>query len=372
MRARSALVPTGALLLSCLAASQVGASEAGDPLHPEAVAVWSASCEFVTHRKVDPIVAWDDEPTDHMHTFAASDDPGPYKKMKPSELRAGAENECESPDLGEIDPSLPYIPDKSSYWTPALTSTNIIPKEWTDPLAILIYYRNAGVDPDTIHAFPQDLAIVAGDAGATLTNKQSRVVMDWSCVAPQVGGGVSNEVEFNKVIPASCPKELVNPTDPTDRSYFRLRLVVYFPNCVNEEAYYRDHFMTKILDEDVSYAEDISSPPGEWTKECKVEGEVPIPQVQVGFRWELNTQMGVKSLLGDSSKWDLTSLKISSDNGADQEDGVSAHTDFMSGWSTSEIDTLMKTCFWSAAKGGIGPNKCGAIAEDTGPWYGQN
>jgi hypothetical protein len=80
--------------------------------------------------------------------------------------------------------------------------------------------------------------------------------------------------------------------------------------------------------------------------------------VQVGFRWDLTTGHGITN---DGTNWDLTSLKLASDQGSRQDDGVTAHMDFMSGWSTAELTRLMNTCFYSNAGNGM---HCGAIGGD--------
>lgn len=66
------------------------------------------------------------------------------------------------------------------------------------------------------------------------------------------------------------------------------------------------------------------------------------------------------------TSWDLTSLKLDSDH-AGQDDGISAHADFMSGWSDEQLDTLMEECYWRA---GPGPQNCGTIGQSTP--YGEN
>lgn len=72
----------------------------------------------------------------------------------------------------------------------------------------------------------------------------------------------------------------------------------------------------------------------------------------------------------DEPKWDLELLRLSSDSSA-QEGGATGHADFMSGWSATKIDRLMRACFWDTGHGGYGPNECGAISEQS-PLYGEN
>src|SRR5690606_4853389 len=91
-----------------------------------------------------------------------------------------------------------------------------------------------------------------------------------------------------------------------------------------------------------------------------------IPQIQVGFRWHLNPAMGIVTDPANNTQWDLSSLMVASDMTASQHHGVSAHADFMSGWSDDVLQDLMKTCYWSPSHNpaGTGPRHCGAIGGD--------
>jgi hypothetical protein len=251
------------------------------------------------------------------------------------------------------------IPDLSSYWAPALKSTNLSPMPWISPDKVLVYYRNAGVDPDTIRPFLQAFSFRAGDPDATLSSPQPARVLDWSCVAPKPDGALS-VVNSQSTIPLTCPKwrgpGMTNP--------YSLRLHVYFPNCIKFSTAVTVHGQWQPVD--YAYAADIVSPPGVYTKYCADAGYDAVPQVQVGVRWLLTAGTGITTKVGDPSKWDLSSLKVASDDSAGQDDGVSAHADFMSGWSTAQLDTLMKTCFWSGTHtpAGTGPRNCGTIRAD--------
>jgi hypothetical protein len=335
--------------------------------HPPSVAVWSAHCFFTAHEQIDPIEHFADPSSPHMHAFAAYETP--FDSQTPAILRAADPNDCLSPDLTQFggDP----VPDLSSYWAPALRSITLTPTEWIEPAAVLVYYRNAGVDPNTIVPFDEDFSYRAGNPSATLSNPQSDSVMQWSCVAHQVEG-VDNEINFGVTIPATCPKYL---GDPEDDNPYMLRLVVFFPNCINFGDVTEENGQWK--PNDAEYAVDIDDPDPEeqFTKHCSSEGYNPIPQVQIGYRWPLEAGSGIPTDPANNTQWDLSTLRLASDMGAsmDQLHGVTGHIDFMSGWSTTQLTELMKTCYWDSSHGGYSgsPRHCGAIG-DAAPFYGEN
>lgn len=255
-------------------------------------------------------------------------------------------------------------------WVPSLRSTNlsVFPRPWIDPETVLIYYRNAGVDPDTVNPFDQRFSYRAGDPTATLTDQQGPREMDWSCVANQIEGAGPNEVEFGQTIPESCPVWHGDASDPDNRSPYMVRLVVYFPNCVKDHTIENGQWKPTAPE----YAVNIPNPDPETpeiTKYCATTGYEPIPQVQIGFRWPLDLDSGITKVQNDSTRWDLTSLRLSSDDPlADQDDGVTGHIDFMSGWSTNQLADLMATCYTDESLGA--PRNCGAV--HAAPYYDQN
>lgn len=371
MKTRTVAVATAAGLAAAMwlvpgSASAIGGLADQIP----SVAVWSAKCYFVTHKQIDPIGDYGHVPSMHLHTFAGHDNPD--ASQTPADLRQTTAL-CNSPDLSNQDPNDPtlgVVPDLSSYWAPTLFSTNLPTVEPIAPAYVLAYYRNSGIDPDKMEAFPENYSTVAGDKTATLDKPQATDHVEWSCVAHDDPAG-PNEINFGATIPASCPRYLGSPDNP-----FYLRLVVYFPDCVDmEHVILRNGQWVSDYQE---YQEELPAPEQDAdhgiTHHCApAEGRTvtPIPQVQVGFRWPLTAAEGLTSTPGVSSAWDLTSLKVSSDDVThNQAHGVSAHIDFMSGWSDAALSKLMHTCFWSSAHHtggvadpGIGPNHCGYVAD---------
>lgn len=262
-------------------------------------------------------------------------------------------DDCNSPNL----PLDGTQPDRSEYWSPSLYSTNNAANTWATPSSVLIYYRNANVAPDDIVAFDRNFSIKAGISDATVDQRSDRI--RWSCVAAKHQGGSSNEIKFGATIPNSCSKYL----DGDTTNPFFLRLVVYFPNCVNFQSVDTSNGQWKPVNP--QYSGDIGGT-GKYTHGCKTAGYTPIPQVQVGFRWALRPGMGVTDAAGDPTSWNLSSLRLASDT-AGQPGGITAHMDFMSGWSTTQLTTLMKACFWDGQHmpAGAGPINCGTIGNLT-------
>jgi hypothetical protein len=244
---------------------------------------------------------------------------------------------------------------------PSLISTNILSPvaHYIEPIVANIYYRNVGVDPNTMVPFDGRFSFRAGDPHATAD--QSPVIMDWSCVANRVDDE-ENEVNFGQTIPQTCPKYL----DGDEENPFMLRLVVYFPNCLDKDTAVVDNGQWK--PRDWAYAVKIDDPDPEldFKWHCADEGYEAVPQVQVGVRWPLDPADGIVTDPSDSTKWDLSSLKLTSDMMMGQDDGISGHADFMSGWTDAELLELMKTCFWDSSHGGYtgSPRNCGAIGDD--------
>jgi hypothetical protein len=190
---------------------------------------------------------------------------------------------------------------------------------------------------------------------------QEPFIMDWSCVANRVDD-LENEVNIGPQIPETCPKYF----EGDEENPYMLRLVVYFPNCVDLSEF--DIVNGQWRPRNSTYAVKIDDPSHElrfgWR--CADPGYVPIPQVQIGVRWPLNAADGIVTDPEDNTQWDLTSLKLTSDMMIGQDDGISGHADFMSGWSDEQLLELMKTCYWDEDHGGYhgSPRNCGAIGDD--------
>lgn len=302
-----------------------------------------------------------------MHSF--SGEPFPTDDLTPAKLVADSDDACESPQV--LTPSSHVDADHSEYWAPSLHSTNSTPSPWIAPSSVLIYYRNAGVDPNTIVPFDPRFSLKAGDPDATEegTGEQTPEVMRWSCTSDTPKGIKNSQVNFQATIPTYCPK--VQFGDDGHRYPYYLRLVVYFPNCVSFDAAGGFVRHGEWIYNQTAYSTNIHDETKQWTRAC-TDNLVPIPQVQIGFRWALNSTDGITNDPLDTTQWDLSSLRLSSDMDG-QPGGISGHVDFMSGWTAEELSDLVKQCFWQddthpgGHPGGMGPQNCGAIGDGTPP-----
>lgn len=348
---RRYFLPLSVAALVCLGVpSALASGTSADPDGSDAA--WSAKCFFVANAQIDPIEHYGEPTSPHMHSFVG--EPGPTNILQPSVLRGDPVDDCNSPSLPAPDGSQP---DKSQYWAPSLYSTNK-PAVWARPSSVLIYYRDANVAPDSIVPFDRNYSIRAGKSDATVDQPADRI--RWSCVAAKHQGGSPNEIKFGATIPGTCSKYL----DGDTTNPFFLRLVVYFPNCVNFDDVDTSNGQWK--PRNPGYAIDNGGLDKKYTHVCTDPLYTPIPQVQVGFRWALKAGLGITDAPGDPTSWDLSSLGISSD-AAGQPGGITAHIDFMSGWTTTQLATLMKACFWTGAHlpPGVGPTNCGTIGGAT-------
>lgn len=289
--------------------------------------------------------------------------PGVTSKTNSAKLRSSsATPTCGTINLNGGSSPLP-IPDKSAYWVPELfrekAKMNQMPVD-----TALVYYRDEGLNPADVSAFPQDLVMVAGYPKAKDTDYRSPETVEWSCVSAKTAQ--EHEEQFGTTIPDWCDK-----TNQAGDDYY-LRLIVYFPNCfvpapdTNGNGQYDDNDSHgRYVPQAVSYAPGTAAT---GDNALCPQGSVTIPQVQVGFRWKLKNQ-SLPDYQNDIKKWDLTQLTLDSDDvnmgaeGVTGSHGATAHADFMSGWATSGLLSLISVCFHGGANA---PQKCGNIGDDEG------
>ncbi len=267
----------------------------GGALSPAAVAapssptegIFSANCAFSHIAQDDPIVFPGEDGASHMHAFAGSR--GIDENSTPDNIR-GHGTTCDRPA------------DESAYWTPTLVKDGA----YREPTTAFAYYRTGGIgDPASIRPMPQRLVMIAGDGRAT--SPQGTRVTAWSCATSGAAGANREEM------PRRCGD------DP-------LRLLVRFPNCwdgVNLDS--RDH------KSHVAYSWSDRTP-----NTCPTSHPVPIPKLQVVFRWSMP----------NSSSAELSS-------GGE----YSAHMDFMNGWDPAKMRSLTEQCLNV-------PQKCGTVGGD--------
>ncbi|MGI8612540.1 MAG: DUF1996 domain-containing protein [Nocardioidaceae bacterium] len=152
-------------------------------------------------------------------------------------------------------------------------------------------------------------------------------------------------------MPSSCPFK-----NAAGDNYL-LRLVVTFPNCLQDSS------PANLLNYSpyMTYAKDSGQLNDPYPLTCP-DGYTPIPQLQVGVRWPLD-QFPTTQIDG-SKVYDLSHATLASDNmplndgtgNISGPNGTTAHADFMSGWTTAELTTLIQNCYHIAQ-----PKNCGII-----------
>jgi hypothetical protein len=173
--------------------------------------------------------------------------------------------------------------DTASYWAPSLLRDG----EPVAPMHLTAYYRVApGVDPAEVEPFPLGLAAIAGDGDAA--SAQPTSVVAWACGR---GGAVS-------ATPPRC-----DTGEP-------LQLRVTFPDCWDGEhldsADHRAHLA-------------YSGPDG-----CSDAHPVPLPRLTLVIAYPV---------WGDPSTLELASGPP-----------ITAHADFLNGWSESALATEVDAC----------------------------
>jgi Domain of unknown function (DUF1996) len=120
---------------------------------------FKVECDFVRHKRVDPIVHPHHPGMGHLHAFLGN------KRVRASStyrglLRAGTTCDVRA--------------DKSPYWVPALLRNGRVIR----PIRGDFYYRGQ-TKLSAIRPFPKSLQIIAGNANAR--RRQSTRVVAWSC-----------------------------------------------------------------------------------------------------------------------------------------------------------------------------------------------
>lgn len=384
MRKRSlGILSAATLALSALALVPAHADDESD-------SAWSVHCQpntVITQGAIaiqlDPILAPGGQ-SSHLHEFFGN------KSLTSSSTPHDLKTNNQSSTCGQHTPTVtdaqgivhPTIPDGSAYWTPGLSNGTCT---WTagieqcpslaDPAFALIYYRNEGVPHLSVHALPNQLQMIAGDAMSTGQSPMSDTHILFTCVYGNSKQGYLENT--GNTIPSECPDHDGEGGSQNDTEY--LRMVVYFPNCIengwtgpngdgsgnwNSEDSSGNpgmKYATNTGNIDPITHEDIFA--------CDT-GYYPIPQVQIGVRWVLSSAFTATAgacPTGASAPtcFDLTNAALTSDDmpmsggGTTGLHGVTGHGDFMNGWTTDdssedpvdERDMLMGDCFGQYTQG---------------------
>ena len=209
------------------------------------------------------------------------------------------------------------ILNRTAYWTPAIIDGNhetVMPEEAT------IYYKSGyGMNPASIHVLPTGLRIVAGDRNAKGCAEVPHLELldagpDWRGRA-----GWSHH-------PAACPVGDM------------VRLTIIFPQCWDGKNLDSPNHQSHM-----SYP-DYGSP-----SHCPSGHPVALPEITEHFDYPVTKG-------AHPGTWRLTSDMYD----ASKPGGLSAHADWMMGWDTETIKSIVENCLNKALDcgvGGIGANK---------------
>lgn len=236
-----------------------------------------AECAYSHSAPDDPIVYPGEPGRSHLHDFFGS-------------RSASADSTVES--LRGSETSCDLAADTASYWSPSVFVDGVQVK----PLAATAYYRPAvDVDPAKVVAYPDGLAMIAGDQSAT--SAQPVGIVGWSC-----GGSSRRTAE-----PPRCTPDAM------------LRLDVTFPDCWNgvdlDVPGHRRHLHYSI------------------DGECPNSHPIHVPQLTFSVTYPLHG--------------DVLGLRLASG------EPRTAHADFLNAWDPTRLETEVALCIRGQAVCGI-------------------
>jgi hypothetical protein len=272
-------------------------SSGSAPYFTDGSGSFRTTCSLATYRFDDPLVYPGRAGASHLHAFFGN--VSVNESSTPATLLASGNSTCRGGIL-----------NRSSYWTPALVDSRT--GEVQTPGEGVFYYKTGyNMDPATIRPMPAGLRMIAGDMRATGIQWY---IADWGCRDRYVS---------NDGMIQSCP---VGDA---------VRLAIHFPQCwdgVNLDS--PDH------KSHMSYP-DYRNAPSRST--CPSTHPVPLPQITEIVDYDVRA--GANPLL-----WRLASDMYS----ASTRGGLSAHADWMNGWDSATMATLVTHCLNKALDCGVG------------------
>ncbi|HEY0778816.1 MAG TPA: DUF1996 domain-containing protein, partial [Gemmatirosa sp.] len=265
-------------------------STSEDPTYVAGEGSFRTTCGMAHFAFDDPIVFPGQPGASHLHMFFGNT--GVSAASTTTSLTTTGNGTCLGGTL-----------NRSAYWMPALvdpaTSTAQVPD-----LAVIYYKSGYDMDPAAIQPFPQGLRIIAGNMHASSTSEQPYGV-SWGCVSANGNNATGN-------IPGCAVGDAV-------------RLTIIFPQCWDGV-----HLDSPDHKSHMAYP-NYANTPGQST--CPADHPVPLPEITEHFdfpvmagavptRWRLSSDMYSTSLPG----------------------GYSAHADWMLGWDTTTMRTVVTQC----------------------------
>jgi hypothetical protein len=178
---RKTLIPALVVLgLTTLAISVVfGATKTGSSTaapSAEGKGVFIVNCPFSHRKQVDPIVAFNQPVSGHMHDFMGN------RSVNFNSTFASASGSSTTCELSG---------DRAGYWTPSLVAPN---GTFVTVRRALVYYRNVPVKYGTTTPFPPDFRMVAGGVGVG---------------PPHAGWSCDQDASNMQATPVSCGSKLM-------------------------------------------------------------------------------------------------------------------------------------------------------------------
>ncbi|HEU4642886.1 MAG TPA: DUF1996 domain-containing protein [Gemmatimonadaceae bacterium] len=200
--------------------------------------------------------------------------------------------------------------NRTAYWVPAVFDSRT--GEVQAPDEGVFYYKTGyNIDPKVVKPFPEGLRMIAGDKSATGVQD----FVEWGCR--------DHYVENTGKIPTTCP---VGDA---------VRLTVLFPQCWDgvhlDSPDHKSHMAFPIY----------RNPPQVST--CPASHPVTLPQITEHFDYPVSASSA-------PAFWRLTSDTYSTSIPG----GLSAHADWMYGWSNTTFATIVTQCLNKAVDCGVG------------------
>jgi|GEM_PF-505597 len=246
-------------------------------------------CNLVKMAAFDPIVYPGQPLAGHLHMFFGNVDVNP--NSTPQSLASSGNSSC-----------FGGIMNRTGYWVPAVFDA--VSGEVQVPVAANFYYKNGILDPATIQPIPAGLRMIAGDKNATKAQANS----GWNCQLVW-----NQQAAVDGMIPNCAVGDAVV-------------LDIRFPECwdgVNLDS--PDH------KSHMAYAIWVNAPG--YQSYCPFTHPVPIPRITEIFRFPVTAS-------SRPLNWRLTSDMYS----LSIRGGLSAHADWMDGWSRDGMTTFVKNC----------------------------
>ena len=248
------------------------------------------TCSLAHFAFDDPIVYPGQPGASHLHMFFGNT--GVSASSTASSLASSGNGTCLGGTL-----------NRSAYWMPAVidpsTSTAQVPD-----LAVVYYKSGYDMPTASIQPFPQGLRIIAGNMHAASTSDQPYGI-SWSCVSTNGNDATGN-------IPSCAVGDAV-------------RLTVIFPQCWDgrnlDSPDHKSHMTYPNYSNTVGQSRCPADHPVA-LPEITEHFDFPVLQGAVPSRWRLSSDMYSTSLPG----------------------GYSAHADWMLGWDTATMKTVVNQC----------------------------